>query len=86
MLGEATRKAIFKSGITTIEQLLQLTRDELDSIPSIGPKTIDVIRWCLEQAGHNTDHLLPPAQEPENGQNLFWTDQHTDRTHNPAVA
>jgi N utilization substance protein A len=66
-LGEKTLQKLRDHGVETVEQLAQMTPDELTQIPGIGEKTVERIRRVVtdyfEQAEETSETVeeVPPA-------------------------
>ncbi len=67
-LGDKTLERLREKGIETVEQLAQMTPDDLTQIPGIGEKTVEKIRRVVtdyfEQDGGSPE-ALPAAAEAE---------------------
>jgi N utilization substance protein A len=61
-LGEKTLERLREKGIETVEQLAQMTPDDLTQIPGIGEKTVEKIRRVVTDY-FEQDRAEPPAEE-----------------------
>jgi transcription termination/antitermination protein NusA len=60
-LGEKTLQRLQEHGVETVEQLAQMTPDDLTQIPGIGEKTVDKIRRVVTEY---FEHGEQPTEEP----------------------
>lgn len=69
-LGEKTLQRLQEHGIDTVEQLAQMTPDDLTQIPGIGDKTVDKIRRVVTDYFEHGEQAAAEASEPAEGEEV----------------
>jgi len=54
---------------STVRELLQMTRQQLFSVPNFGPKTLQTILRCLSQLGFGEDNSLADDSQDDRREN-----------------
>ncbi|MGZ4824459.1 MAG: helix-hairpin-helix domain-containing protein, partial [Terriglobales bacterium] len=63
-LGEALVEQLTAGGITTVEQLADMTPEQLEAIPGIGPKTVEKISIAVNNYFSSLEAGETPAAAP----------------------